>query len=380
MDHIGGIGRGMIFVSALATLAFTGTLWLMYLCHCFLVVLTESSAGIDEVRWPGESVLDFAWKPVYCLLLLVLCGTAGGVIVAPFFVTGPVGFVVFFATFLWFAYPVALLSTLHAQNWFAVVDPALVGRLVRHPRALLLVTLITLPPVAATLALLWGLVARDVLFALPAAVVLPPAVFFYARAWGRLAWLVLNARETSKRERRPLPKGVKLDVADPWAAPPEPEVPEVEVEEVHDEAITARPPPKRPDDDGEWSASFNPYGVMSEETARAEWQKPRPADPHDDDGGYGMGAPLPVPEEPKTLTEHYEEEARKRRARMARVGEEDETVPERKRRRPTFGLAFGGELFLFPFYPQTVRAWLNLAAATLFVLAFLRVVVVFWPV
>lgn len=155
------------------------------------------------------------------------------------------------------------------------------------------------------------------------------------------------------------------------------DVPEVEVEEV-DEPPPA-PPPAAQDED-EWSTRFNPYGIMSEEKARADWQAPRPADPREDDGTYDVGTAQPPPAPPKTLTEYYEEDLRKKRERMARAGEEDEDLPERhKRRRPTFALAFGRELFLFPFYAQTIRAWLTLGVTTLFVLAFVRVVVVFWP-
>src|SRR5437762_2327362 len=55
-------------------LAFFGiiTLYLaVYFAHCFLVVVIDSAAGIDEIRWPSESFSDWFTKPIYVLWVLL---------------------------------------------------------------------------------------------------------------------------------------------------------------------------------------------------------------------------------------------------------------------------------------------------------------------
>src|SRR5690349_9789268 len=59
MFDFAGAAQAIIFVSALAGLAIIGPLWLTYASHCFLVVLTESTVGDDEVRWPDEWLGDW---------------------------------------------------------------------------------------------------------------------------------------------------------------------------------------------------------------------------------------------------------------------------------------------------------------------------------
>ena len=61
----------------------------------------------------------------------------------------------------------------------------------------------------------------------------------------------------------------------------------------------------------------------------------------------------------------YAEDEEKRRERL------EPPIP----RRPTFPLAFGRALFLFPFYGSNLHAWINLALLALMELFFLRMIV-----
>jgi hypothetical protein len=358
-------GYTILFMSALLGMVILTAVWLLYACHCFLHVLTESSAGNDMIRWPGESFFEWWWKPVVCVGMLLFWAMVGGLTLAPFFVRGPIGFGIFFGVFVWLAFPVGLFSALHAQNWFSIVHLPLLARLGRHFGAFLFVALLTLPLTALAVGALAGVVLQSFAWVLPTAFLIPVAVLFYARAWGRLAWLILNAAETRAKTPARLPKGVAVDVEDPWAPPKPPEVPEMDVE--IDE------PPLVDEGEPEWSSRHTPYGIVPEEAARAS-----PA-PQAESRRRDEAAPFNEPMGP--LSNYYAEQEKRDLERRARAeGVPVEELKNAKKRRPTFRRAFGAGLFLFLFYPYTLRAGLNLVILTLVVLGILCMLIQTAPV
>jgi hypothetical protein len=380
------MGGAIIFVVSLAGLAILSLLSVSYYCHCFLHVLTESSGGIDEIRWPDEVLGDWWWKPLYCLGLLSVCATTFGVPLALFFLSNPGGFLVAFPILLWLTYPVCVLGPLAAHNFFMVLYPPFLGQLARHPRALLTVVLVTLPLPIAAVATLRAVFHDRFAWVLAASIVLPAAVLFYARAWGRLAWLVLNERRRKPRSRGTPANSPSLGVSDPWSAP-EPEIPEMEVEVLPDE-----PPPTAIQEVGlwpqlpaettasdevedEWSPHKKPYQLTDEDAARRAGRKrQRPQQPVED--GYGM-----TPDEPPPLpTEAEKYQALNDKDVELKARAERKTVREYLRPpKPTYRRALGTALFGFLFYSPTLRAWLNLAALTLGELLFLYLALSFWP-
>ena len=45
-----------------------------FAAHCFLVVVENTAAGNDRVRWPDEPVYDWLWKPPYLVWLVAFSG------------------------------------------------------------------------------------------------------------------------------------------------------------------------------------------------------------------------------------------------------------------------------------------------------------------
>src|SRR5205807_2337274 len=108
--------QAIFLMSAMAGLAIIGPLWLGLGSHCFLVVLTESTIGDREVRWPDDSIIDWWWKALYCVGLLSLWAAAGSVLLVPLVLWNPwVGGAVA-ALFLWFAYPIGLMCVMDARS------------------------------------------------------------------------------------------------------------------------------------------------------------------------------------------------------------------------------------------------------------------------
>jgi hypothetical protein len=344
---VGNLGQAMIFLFTLATLGIVGPLWLCYASHCFLVVITESSIGDPEVRWPDETVVDWWWKPLYCGLLLVFWVPVGATLASPLLFTGPWPFGITVAAFVWFIYPIGLLSVMEAHSAIAVLHMPLFLRLARYAGAVLVVGLITLPLGAAVGGLLALATLKGVVWAIPTAFVLPVVLLVYARSWGRLAWMVLNVKARRRPDAEPPPEAAAAMAHDPWALPPREEVPEMEVEVEEPE-----PTPSLPlaDDDDDWPSTPGPYDVPAVETGEAPFS-------HD---------------------EYYRkyrkrEEERKARAEGRKPGE------KRRRRRANLRTAFGEDFWPFLFEHRTQRVAVSLGMLTLVVLALVRVLVSMIP-
>jgi hypothetical protein len=349
MFDFAGAARAIWFMSALTGLGIVAPIWITFASHCFLNVLTESSIGDWEVRWPDESILDWWWKPLYCLALLAFWVTASGVVLGFVILLSPWAFAAAIALFLCVGYPVSLLCVMDARSSVAVVHLPLIVRLAANLPLVLLVGLITLVPVLIVGGLLAGLLLHSVLWAVPAAIVLPPALCFYARCWGRLAWMILNLKPRAAKPEKetPPPESEHTASHDPWALPREEPVPEIEVKLDEPE-----PPPAAPDADDEWAEQPVPYTMTS-------------------------GKPLTVAEDAAATgqfahAEFYDgyrkrEELRRARAEGRRPGE------RKRRRRATFRNAFGADLLPFMVHWRTIRAMLSLAVATFFFLVLVRI-------
>ena len=351
------MGGAIIFVVSIVGDVVLGGVFLCYASHCFLTVLADSSGGVDEVRWPeDEGIFDWFLKAAYCVWVLAFWLLTATLTLAPFVVWNFESYVVFVAVVVWLMHPVGTLSTLSTRNWFFMVWPPLLLQMARHPRALLVAYLSTLPLLAATVGLILGIAMGRFWLLFPAAVVLPAALLFYARAWGQTAWLVLNWERRPKKEREPKERALEVD--DPWAGPEEDEIPELEVEEIIDDPHGKR---AAEDPDDEWSLKPRPYG-LSEEAADAE--------------GAAVAAGPPPMNRAKQMAEYLDEDHKKgveRRRRAERL----RAVYDR--RPPTFSRAMGRRLFLFLTYPATLRAWLSLALATLLALAMFTITLTFFP-
>src|SRR5687768_1760034 len=69
--QIAGAGPAILISCSLALLAIVGFFFVCYFAHSFLTVVIDSAAGVDEIRWPSESITDWLTKPVYMLWVLL---------------------------------------------------------------------------------------------------------------------------------------------------------------------------------------------------------------------------------------------------------------------------------------------------------------------
>jgi hypothetical protein len=355
---MGNAGPAILLVCALAGLAISGLTWITYVSHCFLVVVTESSVGDYEVRWPDESIGEMLWKPIYCLGLLVFWLTISMVFILPLFLLEPwVGGIVG-GLFLWFIYPLSLLCVMDARSSVAILYMPLVLRLPRQLFAIVFVGFVTLPLMAGAAGVCWLAATRAIYWGFIAVLLVPLAVFFFSRCWGRFAWLVLNVKQRKRAVSGEVvpPEAAQAKVYDPWALPrPEP-IPEMEVD------VEEEPPPPAPAwDDDEWR-NPTPYQVA-------------PSSPEPEKAGATATGAAASTESPVFNHEKYYAEYRKREEeRKARA--EGRKPGQPRYRKATFGNAFGADLLPFLLQRPTIRAALTLGLSTLATLFFLRIVIV----
>jgi hypothetical protein len=350
-------GRMIWHVAALAGLGITGLIWVTYVSHCFLTVLTESSIGDAEVRWSDESILDWWWKPLYCLVMLTFWLSVTGVFMGALVLVSPWAFAVAVGVTIWYAFPVGLLCVMDARSSVAVVHIPLLVRLASHLPTVLLVGLITLLPASVAAGLFAGVLLHSIFWALPAALVLPPVLFFYSRCWGRLAWMLLNikARVRGSAVEVAPPEAAQAKIHDPWSLPAAEPIPEFDV-------ALDEPEPPDVEADTEWAKKPAPYLVSPTALRSAS----AAAEQGDSEGGQFEHA--------KYYAEYRKrDELRRARAEGLKPGE------RKRRRRASFRNAFGKDLLPFLIQRRTIRAGLGLAAATFFFLVLLRIAILTAP-
>lgn len=394
--QIAGAGPAILIICSLALMAIIGFFFVCYFAHSFLTVVIDSAAGIDEIRWPGESIVDWLTKPIYVLwVLLPLLFVPSVVLVAS---GNGVAFGVTLLLLLWLVSPVMFLSSLAAKSWMALLYGPFLKRWARFFFAYVIFLIWSAVLIGLGTALLiasvWSL--KGVLIA---TLVLPALCLLYFRVLGRYAWYVTTRRmrKPKKAPVNPVP-GIKIDSLDPWALPrsetTEPLSEEIdpgdqedafdsdhELTETREKLASAESyqlasaderikaaaperaaksePAKEPvvvEEEDEWTPNKKPYGVMTEQEARQSWVDRRGTSGADNEG-YGIESISLGP--PVSLWHYYEERARQEEE----LREQGKAVRqyERPRKPPTLWQAMTQEIVGFLWYSHTLRAWINLA-------------------
>lgn len=371
-----GTGPAIMVSLCLALFAIIAFFLVTYFAHCFLVVLIDSAAGIDVVRWPSEAIAEWITKPIYVLWVLVpLLGVSAIVYAA----AGPLAFGITLLVLLWLVSPVMFISSLAAKSWGALLYGPFLSRWMRflHGYLVFLLWSGVITALGAGL-LVWSI--RSLTGVFLSALLLPLLSLLYWRILGRYGWYITTRRmrKAKKKAKTPVPD-VKVKSLDPWAMPEgertEPLATEAEIDEPENEAeaeaetgirdLSGAPKPTAASDESiqevedEWTPNKKPYGVMTEPQARESWVE-RPGTKGDDEGyeveqvdqQISIGPPV-------SLFEYYSEREKKEEE----LREQGKSVRQhiRPRKPPTLGQAMTTEIAGFLFYPHCLRTWINLA-------------------
>lgn len=222
--------RTVTFIFCLITFTFLLTLVSAYTAYCILIVVSDTAAGSDEVRWPGDFFLDWISQSVWLLIHVAILFIPFGFIIRclgdSFWSNYPVFRIfIMIVLWLWLAFPIGLLSSLSAKSPFVIVRPIIVYDLLCIFPSTALFYIVTAVG-ACGVVLLWYLSeSYEWPFLIPvAAVASASGTLIYARLLGRMGQLIIRLRQPHPQQKRPLKKSKSksrenIQITDPWQTP-----------------------------------------------------------------------------------------------------------------------------------------------------------------
>jgi hypothetical protein len=398
-----GAGHVIMFVVSMVGCGIWTTIYLTFASHYLITTITESSAGNDEVQYPGEGILEWWWKPFFCIWILSIWAIPVAILATPLLAADSIAFVIGAAVLITLIYPLSLLSALYAQNWMMFMHPQVIWRMLRHFGAFGYVYLITSILLAACVGLLIAAFGHSFVWAVPAAFVIPTVFLLYARHWGRFSYLALNfdpgSTEEEPRKKRTRKREPEESVDTLPPAPVEPNAEPLPLEgetEENPEAVSAGLPPAHPtaiqpgvpatpdgivvgpapvvatapvEEEDEWATNKKPYAVIEDRPTVAAQQSVPAYDRE----------PESEANKPLNLSQYYDERHKKEKEAKAKREAASRTMAPTRGGAPSFQETLLGGVWEFMIYARTLRVWVNLVVLTAVELLLIFLVVHFWP-
>jgi hypothetical protein len=346
---MGALGPTLIFVCLMVGEVIVATCVLAYVAHCLLVIVQDTAAGIDRVRWPDEPFMDWLLRAVFLGILLSVWLVPAGILsrsLRHVWLPDDPGlrFLILAVPGLWLFLPVGLLSSLGSVSRWGFLRPSVIAGLLRQlPRTVAFYAISLALAVGA--AFLWREALRSPrLLLLPVAAIASAYAFLvYARLLGRLAWLINRQMTTPRpaaRAIKPPKEAAHVRSHDPWSAP------------------ASRPKATKTDEPPSPPLPVSGYGLADEEPPKRPPIKPL-------DGYDPIGDDLPPEDE--------EEPASPLRGRSIR------RPLERARPEPIPAFPLFNGVYSFPCYDTSLKAWVLLSFGGMVLGVGLKGMLAFFP-
>jgi hypothetical protein len=360
-----GAGPVILFVCLLALSAGLAVYVLSFAALCYLIVVQDTSAGLDRVVWPEEPFIDWVFRAVQMAALalgwLAPAGLLSRLLAQTWLPGEPaLRFFLLATGSLWLLFPLGVLSSLSADSRWVPLRPALLGSLMRiFPSVLGFYVCTGL--LLAGAAGLWyvALYTAERAVLLAAAPAGAAVLLIHARLVGRLGWLIQRrhaARSAAPRARGSARKGKgkrsrKVEARDPWAIP--------------EERATERVP----------DLPVDGYGLATDEPGERAPQEQKKAkndpesSPEPDDEGYAVaedGAaapPRPRGELPGGVV----------------VSDLERRLLERGQDQHVPAVPLLSGVYTFPWYDSSLKAWLWLTLGGALLGGCVRGLAALWP-
>lgn len=387
---IGAAGALILFFSVFVALMLVALVVFAYAAYSFLLVLSNTAVGNDEVVWPGEPIPDWFFKGWYLGWLLAVWVVPSGFLASLFGLPKP-QFALCVVACLWLLFPLGLLSSLSAESRMVVFRPVMVRLLMKH-----FGTTLSFYASSGFVVLIWGVVAYAALFGPPyrgldipliwlplAAVISAASGLIYARLLGRTAFIMSQSSselqsvtgEESREVEKPQPvrteprgkagpKKNKLRgrrpvrAFDPWAVPAD--------EPARKTKPTASSAPLPQDPYGPAEGTYDvmakdAFAPPSKPTSKYSALEPEEVEP------YILSTPVDKP--PSKLPPRDTPEVSKL--------EEELAAPRLLPPLPDWPLVTG--VYSFPCYPHTVRPLIVLICGLFGVFGLIRLLLFMAP-
>ena len=297
---LGAAGILIIFFSVLIAGILVALFVFSYAAYCFLVVLVNTAAGDDQIKWPGDPLYDWFLRVWHFLWILAVWFVPAYFIMQLFRAPPPV-FVAGIAAFFWLVFPVSVLSSLSATSNWVIFRPVILRAMLKHSGTLIGFYLSTGMLLAICCGLWYVGILTENSIVLPLAALAGAIGFLiYARLLGRIGLIVSWYKPGRRRKDAERPEEAdKVQIFNPWG------MPEEEEKEPPRDAEAPRPPrsskqrpskkKKRKDE-----SPYDPWAIPPEQAQAiaADAALEDPLGPVS--GTYGIAASdAPMPLQPK---------------------------------------------------------------------------------
>jgi hypothetical protein len=368
---IAAAGNAILFVCCLVGTVIVSLYVLAYAAFCFLTVLQDTTAGLDEVVWPSEMFFDWLGRaiPIWGIFLLWL--TPAGMLARglrhSLFPDDPaLRFFVLAVPGLWLFLPVGLLSALSGETHWLPVRLTILRKLVRILPSLVGFYLSTaLLMLAVAVQWYFALFTEKNYLVFVAAAASAALVLIYARLLGRIGWLMGRLKSKKRKPARTeVPKGLSQTL-DPWSFPrEEEEEPRPKKKKKQKEAAPVETEPQA-----------EIYEIAGQPPAHLPTVTPSDDDEEDDDEPIGL-APLPNAEEKPRPTPDGPPPAGLPAPRVSKIAEELLQRPEPP---PPPAIPLFTGVYTFPWYLSTLKAWIWLTLGALAIGVGIQTTLRYWP-
>jgi hypothetical protein len=194
----------------------------IYAGYRFLIIVQQTAAGVNEIDWPTDPLLDKLPRAAYLAALLAICIVPAGFFLKlrPDVAIGGSPLLTFFVAamcILWALFPILLFSALSASSPWIVFRAAVLRFFLLHFGATASFYVVSGLLGAGSFGLLFLAFARNSwLLTLATPFAAAAGFLIYARLLGRMAYLF--DQSPGRKVRRAVPG---TTASDPWAGPEE---------------------------------------------------------------------------------------------------------------------------------------------------------------
>jgi hypothetical protein len=385
---------GILFVLLLVVHVFIWCLVFSYMAHCFVTVVEDTAAGIDQFTWPNDIYLDWIWKPVYLLWLicvwLVPVALLFRVVRSPVLETqAPQSFLIVAAASLWLLFPFGLLSSLAASSRWLPFSVIALRLLVRRPGTVAVFYLFSgVIVTVCTACFCFALLNGSTALVLAAGAIGAAGLLIYARLLGRLLRVLRGVQLPVTKQVKPATRHKRIN---PYPELTNPTM--VSAEELNKFMKDEGPVVTIPLDGPVESYGIADYAPPSSEKKRKKKKVARPARSVPIDG---PAEPYPVaahkPESPPQKTEELTSQSvswdeatpterltDSERLALHQPSEAELELARRSREPSLPPLPLVNGVFTFPWSGSSVLVWLALSMGLIVLQGLALLQIALWP-
>ena len=185
---------------SVAGLAIVGTYTFAYFAHVFFTIVEATSGGQDEITWPDEPIVDRLGKAAILVWMIMISLIPGYIVGQALSGQRPGPTFLIAASIAGLVFPVVLLSVQSVGNFFYIINPPIIKRLMANTHILAGYYIAAMITWLIGGASIYGLKSLSLGFSPIFSLILAWAMFTMARLIGRLSHKMSDVKRRPRRK------------------------------------------------------------------------------------------------------------------------------------------------------------------------------------